>query len=91
MAQNEQIVVPITCGNSSCRNFNRLVNVISGISVEDMDLFYQSYDGSDPHDYCPVCGELGIAEDMDDATHCLGFFEGQCNDDRRGSRKRHSR
>lgn len=70
MAQNTQIVIPITCGNSRCRNFNHLVNVVSGVPLEKLDLFYESYDGSESADYCPACGELGVAEDPDDGDHC---------------------
>ncbi|MCC6299039.1 MAG: hypothetical protein IT314_07055 [Anaerolineales bacterium] len=62
MAQNN-IKVPILCENSHCRNFGNIVNIVSEISMEDIDLFYEGYDGSVDQDYCPVCGELGIAED----------------------------
>lgn len=63
MAQKEQIVIPIICENPHCANLDNLVNVVSGITTDDMDLFYESYDGTDAEDYCPVCGELGVAED----------------------------
>lgn len=62
MVQNE-IKIPVFCENAQCKNFGNLVNIISEISVEDIDLFYEGYDGSVEEDYCPVCGELGVAED----------------------------
>ena len=76
MAQNQKFVIPITCGNPQCRNFNELVNMVSGVTMENMDLFYESYDGSDTEDYCLVCGELGVAEDPDDADLYPGLNAG---------------
>ena len=63
MAQNDQIVIPIICGSSQCKNFNRFINVVSEVTIESMDLFYEGYDGSDEADYCLGCGKLGVAED----------------------------
>ncbi len=63
MAQSEKIDIPITCENPQCENAGRLVNVISEIAVEEIDLFYESYDGSDDADYCLTCEELGVAGD----------------------------
>ncbi|MDD9875081.1 MAG: hypothetical protein OXU22_06040 [Gammaproteobacteria bacterium] len=61
MKQNKQIAVPIICENPQCGGCGRVVNIVG--EIEDMDLFYESYDGSDDSDYCRVCGKLGVAED----------------------------
>ncbi|WP_424948176.1 hypothetical protein [Candidatus Spongiihabitans sp.] len=49
--------------NPQCKNFDRLVNVVTEVDIADMDLFYEGYDGSEDVDYCQICGELGVAED----------------------------
>jgi hypothetical protein len=61
MVQNKQVAVPIICENPRCPNFGQIINVVS--EIEDIDLFYENYDGSVSEDYCIVCGELGVAED----------------------------
>lgn len=63
MAQATKIEIPIICENTQCRNFGKVINLISGIAIEDLDLFYENYDGSVEEDECPVCGEIGVAED----------------------------
>ena len=63
MAQNKRVVIPIICGSPQCRHFKQLVNVVSEVPIEELDLFYEGYDGSDSADYCMVCGKLGVAED----------------------------
>lgn len=63
MAQIRQVEIPIVCENAQCLNFGKTLNVISEIAVDDLDLFYEDYDGSVEYDYCPICGELGVAED----------------------------
>lgn len=62
MAQIE-LKTPIICENNQCENYGNLVNLVYGIKLEDVDLFYENYDGSGEYDYCPICGELGVAED----------------------------
>ena len=63
MAQKKTVSVPITCGNGKCSNFGNLINCVTELVEEDIDLFYEGYDGSDSADYCPLCNELGVAED----------------------------
>mgnify|MGYP000079575518 CR=1 FL=1 len=63
MAQVRHVEIPIVCENERCLNFGQTINVISGITMEDIDLFYENYDGSVEYDYCQICGELGVAED----------------------------
>ncbi|WKZ51201.1 MAG: hypothetical protein QY329_00445 [Anaerolineales bacterium] len=63
MAHSRQVKIPIVCENGQCSNFGGTINVISEIAAEDLDLFYENYDGSVEYDYCPICGELGVAED----------------------------
>ncbi|MCZ2128186.1 MAG: hypothetical protein LC099_10495 [Anaerolineales bacterium] len=63
MAQNIEVNIPIVCENDECKNCGSLINIISEINIQDVDLFYENYDGSNEHDYCPICGQLGIAED----------------------------
>ena len=58
-----KIKIPIVCETPGCSNGGLLINVISEVPIADMDLFYESYDGSDDADYCVICGELGIAQD----------------------------
>lgn len=60
---DREIVIPIICENPACRNRGRRVNAVSRIPLADMDLFYEGYDGGDPADYCPLCGQLGVALD----------------------------
>ncbi|GAB4500815.1 MAG: hypothetical protein Fur0035_03550 [Anaerolineales bacterium] len=62
MAQIE-VEIPIICENDKCENYGNLVNLVRGISLDDIDLFYVNYGNSVDCDYCQVCGELGVAED----------------------------
>jgi hypothetical protein len=55
--------VPIFCETEGCPNSGKVVNWVTNIPVEDLDLFYEGYDGSEEADYCNICGELGVAED----------------------------
>ncbi len=59
----QEIEIPVICENNQCENFGNLVNVVSEITTDEVDLFYENYDGSTEDDYCPICGELGVAED----------------------------
>ncbi|KAA0268127.1 hypothetical protein FBQ99_00155 [Chloroflexi bacterium CFX2] len=59
----EYIEIPVICENLQCPNFGNVVNMISGIPLSNMDLVYESFDGSEEEDFCPVCKELGVAED----------------------------
>lgn len=63
MAQDRALKIPIVCENDQCKNHGNAFNIVSGINIKDIDLFYESYDGSVEQDYCPICGQLGIAED----------------------------
>jgi len=62
MAQIE-VEIPIVCENDQCENHGNLVNLVHGIKFEEIDLFYENYDGSVEYDYCPICGELGVVEE----------------------------
>jgi hypothetical protein len=62
MAQIE-VEIPIFCENDQCTNYGNLINLVHGIGLEEIDLFYENYDDSIEYDYCPMCGELGVAED----------------------------
>ncbi len=62
MAQTE-VEIPIVCENDKCGNYGNLVNLVRGIRLEDIDLFYENYGDSVDYDCCRVCGELGVAED----------------------------
>ncbi len=57
------MIIPIICENLDCANAGAEVNHISGINPPDLELFYESYDGSELLDHCSICGCLGIAED----------------------------
>lgn len=63
MAQSINLQIPIVCENNKCNNYGKIINIVSEINVDDIDLFYENYDGSVEDDYCPICGELGVAED----------------------------
>jgi hypothetical protein len=58
-----QIEIPIICENDQCQNFGNFINIVYDIAINRINLFYENYDGSVEDDYCPICGELGIAED----------------------------
>ena len=55
--------IPNVCETTGCANEGRAVNIVSGIPDSEIDLFYESFDGPDEADYCPLCGALGVAED----------------------------
>lgn len=63
MAQSAELKIPIVCENSECANYGDFINVVGEITIDDINLFYENYDGSVEYDYCPICGELGVAED----------------------------
>ncbi|MEW6006482.1 MAG: hypothetical protein AB1695_14355 [Stygiobacter sp.] len=52
--------IPIICENE-CVNRGSVINIVSGIPEEDLDLFYEDYDGSDESDICRFCGQAGVA------------------------------
>ncbi len=58
MEQGKEIEIPIVCETAQCENSGKLVNTVSGIRFEDLDLFYENYDDSVEQDHCPICGEL---------------------------------
>lgn len=58
-----EVEIPIVCENDKCENYGNLVNLVRGIRLEDIDLFYENYGDSVDYDYCQVCCELGVAED----------------------------
>lgn len=63
MVQSE-VEIPIICENDKCKNYGELINLVREISLEGIDLFYESYGNpADEDDYCPICGQLGVAED----------------------------
>ena len=39
-----------------------IVNTISAILPENMEMFIEAWEGEDEADYCSVCGELGILD-----------------------------
>ena len=55
--------VPIVCCEPDCANNGITVNEVSKINPQDLDDFYESFDGSSPEDHCPLCGNLGVIED----------------------------
>lgn len=55
--------IPVICMTEGCANRGEAVNVISGIEEEYLEAFYESFGDAEPEDYCPICGELGVAED----------------------------
>ena len=57
------MIIPIVCRTAGCAGAGREVNRVSGIPPPDLDLFFEGYDGSDPADQCPMCRQVGIAED----------------------------
>ena len=63
MAKGAEIRIPIVCENERCENYGNLVNLVRGIKANEADLFYDNFNGSVEEDYCPICGELGVAED----------------------------
>ncbi len=59
-----KIEIPIFCENDKCQNYGKLINLVRGIRLEDIDLFYENYGNSaNDNDYCKICGELGVIED----------------------------
>ncbi|MBI3537601.1 MAG: hypothetical protein HY070_08605 [Chloroflexi bacterium] len=63
MEQSREIEIPIICETNQCENYGKIVNVVRGIRFKDLDLFYENFDDSVEQDKCPICGELGVAED----------------------------
>lgn len=59
----ETFSVPLVCETTGCNNSGNVVNLVSGIIPQDLDLFYEDYDGSAPEDRCPLCGQPAIAQD----------------------------
>jgi len=56
-------VVEIQCFSEGCKGNGKIFNTISGFkSGYEVDGFMAGWDGEDEADYCPICGELGIAE-----------------------------
>lgn len=55
--------VPIVCMTDDCSQRGSLVNMVSQISPPDLDMFYEAFMKPDPEDFCPACGQLGIAGD----------------------------
>ena len=63
MAKERNVIIPIVCWTDGCKNFGKEINTVTDIKEEDLDLFFEGYDGSSDSDYCPICGEMGVAED----------------------------
>ena len=57
------MIVPIVCWTDGCPNRGTEVNRVHGLNPQDLDLFFEGYDESEPEDHCPLCKELGVAED----------------------------
>lgn len=55
------VSIPIICETLDCPNDCRLINLISEYPADMIDAFFEDYDGSEPEDRCPLCGEAGIA------------------------------
>lgn len=55
--------IPLVCETADCANQWKVVQVISQIAPEHLDLFYENYDGSDGDNYCPLCAVLAITYD----------------------------
>lgn len=55
--------IPMICETPGCANEGAEINRVTGISPERLDQFYEGEFGTDPADFCPLCGELGIALD----------------------------
>ena len=51
------------CYTKGCTNYGEAINIVSGIPAYELELFYEGYDGTEPEDICPLCGESGVAED----------------------------
>lgn len=59
------MVIPIICETPHCPNNGECINRISGIEPQFIQAFFEDWRG-EPEDYCPLCGELGIAYDPKD-------------------------
>jgi hypothetical protein len=57
------IAIPIYCEVSDCKNFGKVVNLVSVISEDELDCFYENFADAEDSDICPLCGILGIAEE----------------------------
>ena len=55
--------IAIVCMTPRCMYKGSAINIISGISPDLVDAFYEDYNGSDSEDVCLSCGQPGIAID----------------------------
>lgn len=62
MERNQAVEIPIICESQQCANYGRVINIVSELTTNDLDLFYEDYNGTEPADYCPLCKKLGVAE-----------------------------
>jgi hypothetical protein len=59
-----KIGIPIVCENDKCPKHGNLINSISEINVQDLELFYEDYGhNSYKEDCCQFCGQLGIVQE----------------------------
>lgn len=59
----QTVSIPLVCETLGCANRGEIVNTISEYPAEFIEAFYEDYDGSEPEDVCPMCGEPAIAQD----------------------------
>ena len=58
------MIVPIVCETDGCPNNGEVINEVSEIAPKDMELWLEGYwtsKSSSEEDYCPLCGEQGVA------------------------------
>ena len=55
--------ISIFCEMPECERHGDIINTVSGISPENMELFIEAWRGEDEADYCPSCYELGTLND----------------------------
>ena len=60
------MTVPIICRTTDCPNHGKCINQVSGIAENELDLFYANFVDPEPEDYCPLCGNVGVAEDAEE-------------------------
>jgi hypothetical protein len=57
------VSVAIVCETEGCPNAGQVINVVSEIPADQIDLFFEDYRGEDAEDTCSLCGQPGIAQD----------------------------
>ena len=58
--------IPLVCETPDCPHFGQVIDVISGIAPENLDMVYEDYGSDDDANFCPLCHCLAVAQDPED-------------------------